>query len=601
MTALITRHFKLHNAIQLFESFSEAGSTRYYFFIGKPNAYANAIPITGTVKTTSSSNTIVGQGTLFNAELAVGDRLGITGQSPVVRVHSIPSAQTIVVTPRPNVSITAGANAYIRKLYSDTNPPAVDDSYQNIYYDTWRGIMSLKKFQSSDVSHVIPKYQWATNTRYDEYDDQDSILHDKTFYVVSDAGRVYKCIDNNRSANSVIQPTSIDTSNIQLTSDGYRWKYMYTISSGENLKFVTNSHIPVKTLTVNDSSNQWSVQQNASNGAINHVKVTSNGTGYISTSNLFASIVNTTAFTISTSGTSIVDGSYVGSGLYISEGFGSGQIRKVIRYNGASKVLVVNSAFNTTPNTTSRYIISPLVTIRGDSGISTATRATAYVSNTFAGQVRKITIINQGRSYSQANVTISANQSYGYGAVARAIISPRGGHGSDPVDELYGDAIMMNIKISGSESNTFTTNNDFRTIGVLRDPILANGSYANTSVIDQSVRIAVDGLFGDFRADEVVVGLTSGAKGRVVYFANNNSARSNGVLKIIRVSTNGIGQGFQVGELVRGSTSTVTANVQSVTPSALKPYSGIIIYTENRPPVTRSPEQTEDYKLVIQY
>jgi hypothetical protein len=376
---------------------------------------------------------------------------------------------------------------------------------------------------------------------------------------------------------------------------------MYTFSSGENLKFSTNSYIPVKTITIDDSSNQWSVQQNASNGAINHVKIVSNGSGYISTSNLFASIVNTTAFTISTSGTSIIDGSYVGSGLYISEGLGSGQIRKVIRYNGSSKILVVNTAFSTAPNTTSRYVVSPLVTIRGDSGLSTTSRATAYVSNTFAGQVRKITIINQGRSYSQANVTISANQSYGYGAVARPIISPKGGHGSDPVDELYGDAIMMNVRVNGSESNTFTTNNDFRTIGVLRDPILANGSYANTSVIDQSVRIAVDGLIGDFRADEVIVGVTSGAKGRLVYFANNNSARSNGVLKIVRVSTTGIGQGFQVGELVRGSTSTVTANVQSVTLPALKPYSGIIVYTENRPPVTRNPEQTEDYKLVIQY
>jgi hypothetical protein len=147
MTALITRHFKIHNAIQFFESFSEVAPSRYYFFIGKPNAYANAIPITGTVKTTSTSNTIIGQGTVFTAELAVGDRLGITGQATVVRVHSIPNAQTIVVTPRPISTITTGANGYIRKLFSDISPPAVDDSYHNSYYDTWRGIMSLKKFQ----------------------------------------------------------------------------------------------------------------------------------------------------------------------------------------------------------------------------------------------------------------------------------------------------------------------------------------------------------------------------------------------------------------------------------------------------------------------
>ena len=603
MTALITRHFKIHNAIQFFESFSEVGATRYYFFIGKPNAYANAIPITGTVKTTSTSNTIVGQGTVFTAELAVGDRLGITGQSTVVRVHSIPSAQTIVVTPRPSASITAGANGYIRKLFSDLVPPAVEDSYQNEYYDIWRGIMSLKKFQSSDVSHVIPRYQWTTNTRYDEYDDQDVTLDQKRFYVVTDGARVYKCIDNNRGANSTVKPTTIDVSNIEMTSDGYRWKYMYAISNGQVLKFVTNSLMPVQTLTANNNSDQWYVQQSAAisgNGAINHVKVVASGSGYLSTTNTFQYVINSTYLTIKSDASS-VDGSYVGSGIYISEGTGSGQLRKIVKYWGANNTLVVNTAFAVLPTTSSRYVISPLVTIRGDSGLSTTSRATAYVANTFGGQVRRILIVNQGRSYSQANATITANSVYGRGAVLRPIISPRGGHGSDAVDELYGDAVMMNVKLQGSESGTFTTNNDFRVIGVLRDPMLANGSYANTTTIDQTVGVTVNGVLGDFRADEIVVGQTTGAKGRVVYFANSNAARSNGVLKLIRITTNGTGQGFAVGEILRGSTSTISGNVQSVSAPALKPYSGIVIYTENRPPVTRTTDQTEDYKLVIQY
>jgi hypothetical protein len=600
MTALITRHFRIHNAIQFFESFNEAAPTRYYFFIGKTQPYANAIPLSGTVKTTSSSNTIVGQGTLFKTELAVGDRVGITGQATVVRVHSIPSAQSIVVTPRPSATITAGANAYIRKLFAETNPPAVDASYNNVYYDVWRDMIALKKFQSSDVSHVIPNNVWANNTFYTEYDDKDADLDTKQFYTVTDTGNVYKCIDNNRGANSTVKPTTIDYSNIQFTSDGYRWKYMYTVTPGEALKFKTNAYIPVKTLTANDNSNQWYVQQLASNGAIHHIKITSNGSGYLSTSNTFQSIINSTYLTIKSNASS-VDGSYVGSGLYISEGAGSGQLRKIVKYFGANNVLVVNTAFSTSPNTTSRYVISPLVTIRGDSGLSTTSRATAYVSNTFAGQVRRITIVSQGRSYSTANVSITANSVYGYGATARAIISPKGGHGSDPVDELYGTAVMMNMKTIGSQSGTFPTNNDFRVIGVIRDPILANGSYANTTVIDQTTNVLVNGVGGDFRADEIVTGSVSGAKARVVYFANSNAARSNGYLKLIRVTTNGTGQGFTVGELVTGSVSTVTGNVQSVSTPALKRYSGIVIYTENRTPINRSVDQTEDFKLVVKY
>jgi len=77
---------------------------------------SNTIQLTGLVKTTSTSNTIVGQGTTFTAELSPGNRIAITGQSTVVRVHSITSAQTMIVTPRPSATITTGANAYIRIL-----------------------------------------------------------------------------------------------------------------------------------------------------------------------------------------------------------------------------------------------------------------------------------------------------------------------------------------------------------------------------------------------------------------------------------------------------------------------------------------------------
>ena len=82
MVAFTPRHFRIHNATQLFESVSEANPTRYYFFIGKSFAFANAVPIRGTVKTTSTSNTIVGQGTYFNdqREIKVGDRITVTGQ-----------------------------------------------------------------------------------------------------------------------------------------------------------------------------------------------------------------------------------------------------------------------------------------------------------------------------------------------------------------------------------------------------------------------------------------------------------------------------------------------------------------------------------------
>jgi len=598
MSVLVPRHFKVHQAIQMFESVSESNPTNYYLFIAKSYALANSIPLTGKVKTNYTSNTIVGQGTLFNTELAVGDYVGVTNQTQTVRVVSIKTAQTMIVSPRPNGSNTTGANAYIRKLFSEQDPPEVEDSYQNLYYDIWRNMISLKKVQVSDATHVCYRYNWAYNHYYDKYDDTDYALYNKEFFVFTDDSNVYKCIDNNRGANSYYKPTGTDPSSIIITADKYRWKYMYTVTAGEIIKFRSTDFIPVKTLKSNDGSSQWSVQTNAANGAIHHVNMLANGTNYIATSNLFSAIVNTVAFTLKSNSLQ-ADGVWTGSGLFISEGAGAGEYRKITKYYGSNNTLIVNSAFSTTPTTSSRYIISPLVTIRGDSGGTIDSRATAYVSNTTGGQIKYIKIINQGRSYSSANVTITSNN--GYGATARPVISPLGGHGSDPVDELYGTSVMFNVRTAGSESETFPTNNDFRIIGLIQDPLFANGSIANTSVIDQTTNLGVTYVSGDFQGDEIILGQKSKAKARLVYFANTNGARTSGHLKMIRVTTNGIGLGFQTNELVVGQTTGVTANVVSVSKPALKLFSGAVIYTEIRDPVFRSPAQTEDYKITISY
>jgi hypothetical protein len=85
-------------------------------------------------------------------------------------------------------------------------------------------------------------------------------------------------------------PTGTSTS-IITTADQYRWKYMYTISLGDFLKFTSSAYIPVKTLLSDDSSVQWTVQQNAANGAIHHIAVANSGSGYYLVTNSFSSII----------------------------------------------------------------------------------------------------------------------------------------------------------------------------------------------------------------------------------------------------------------------------------------------------------------------
>ena len=525
MPSLVTSHFRIHNAIQFFESFSETNPSIYYLFAGKSYAYT-----------------------------------------------------------------------------SDASPPTPVDSYDSTYYDFWRDIIGLKRIQVSDVTHCVPRYNWTANTVYTQYTSNNASLSGSQFYVMTNQDNVYKCIDNNRSANSTIKPSGVST-DIITTADKYRWKFLYTISAGEKNKFLTSSYIPVKTITANDSSAQWVVQSAVANGTIEHIAITANGTGYLTTSNTFSSITNSTVVVLKGNAVA-TDDIYNGSTIIISSGLGSGfvgSIRKIVNYVGASKTLTVNTAFSVTPNTSSTYIISPRVIVSGDSGSTEGKRAIAWVSNTFGGQVRTITMISRGLHYSTANVTISANSSHGSGATAIPVISPKDGHGSNPVNELFGKYIMMNVQLQGAESNTLPTNNDIRTIGIIRDPLLRSGSAANSSVIDQTHRITVNVKSGDFTNDEVISGGTSGAKGRFVYFANTNTARTQGTLKLIRLVTNGVGGPFVAGETVTGATSGKTANVVSYARPALKEFTGVIIYDENRVPITRASDQIEDIKVILSF
>lgn len=495
-------------------------------------------------------------------------------------------------------------------------PPDVNTSLQSEQFDYYREMMAMKRINARDISFGVKRTDWSNNHLYTQYTDSNQGLSNSEFFVVTPYDRnVYKCIDNNYGANSTAMPTSTVTS-IITTVDGYRWKYMYTIPNADWAKFATSSYIPAKTITKNDSSAQWQVQLNAANGAIHHIVVANSGSGYYMLTNNFTTIsANGTLFSISGSyGVSSGDSAYANSTIYISAGLGVGQIRKINTYVGSTKVLTVNNAFSPVPNTTSQFVIGPNVIIQGDSGATVQLRATAFVSrpmNQVAG-VSRITVISEGQNYSTANVSLSSYS--GSGGRATPIISPpglhgegdtvlSGGHGSDPVAELYGENIIMNVKLTGPEGNTFPGNNDFRVIGILQDPLLRSGTrnYANASVIDVTNRISITGATGDFSADETITGGTSKAKGKLAYFANTNTARTAGTLKLIRITTSGTGGYFVAGEAVTGATSGKTATIASATRPAIKEYTGDVIYIQYLAPVVRSPDQTENVRAVLKF
>lgn len=151
----------------------------------------------------------------------------------------------------------------------DLNAPTPIDSYSSVP-KYWKESMAAKKIQSSDVIQATQRFNWTSGTIYTQYDSTIN-LNGLQFYVLTSDYNVYKCISNNSGVASTIMPTSTGNSIFQ-TADGYSWKYLYTLSQSDVLKFLTTDYIPVKT--------NATVQAAAINGGVHNVKIDVGGTGY---------------------------------------------------------------------------------------------------------------------------------------------------------------------------------------------------------------------------------------------------------------------------------------------------------------------------------
>jgi hypothetical protein len=217
---------------------------------------------------------------------------------------------------------------------NELSPPDANNSTAQYEQTIYNDLLFGKRIASSDVSAMIPKYQWTYNTSYYAYNQNDPTLFDNNFYVINDNLEVYKCLSNS-TGNSTVQPILSSASGTFKTADGYIWKYMYTIDSTTS-KFISTNYIPVATNT--------SVQLNATPGSIDIIELTNGGSGYLAYENGFITkLVDSQTIQLPTSSSS-TDNFYTNSSIYLKSGFGAGQVREITSYNGVTKRLTVSAS-----------------------------------------------------------------------------------------------------------------------------------------------------------------------------------------------------------------------------------------------------------------
>jgi hypothetical protein len=232
----------------------------------------------------------------------VTDQFRILNANNFVESVSDPNNSYYVFLSLPNPS----AVGFGRSTSWDENTPNPVDNfnYLNHVKDT---MIFGKKITVNDVRRLIRRVDWRQGTVYEMYRHDYSIsntspqtnstrLYDANYYVMNSDYRVYICIDNGASsANpagnfSQDEPSFIDLepSRAGESGDGYIWKYLFTVSPSDIIKFDSIEYIPVPNnwVTTTDAQIQ-AVRENGDSlvneNQIKKVYIQNQGAGYNTT------------------------------------------------------------------------------------------------------------------------------------------------------------------------------------------------------------------------------------------------------------------------------------------------------------------------------
>jgi len=453
---------------------------------------------------------------------------------------------------------------------TDDSPPTPADDVSNEFY-IWDHTVALKNISSSNVQYAVPRRDWANSTTYDMYEHNISSsntttagasnLYQSTFFFKTSDNRIYKVLDNNGgTAYSGSEPSSESTSPFVL--GGYTLKYMYTISASDATKYLTADFMPVAT----DST----VSAAATDGKIESLVITA-GSGY-------------------------TDGTYYAAvyGDGTSQGTSSGAIVSIVVSSGQIQSF----------------------------GLTAGTDTTVYAG----GAAYTYGTVNLGSSYTFSDAALTSASSMGSGTsgAVSVVISPKEGHGNDAVNELGGHYVMMRTTLAGAEADDVLAGNDFRNISLVTDPTTwGTSTAASSTTYRQAYALKLTSTSGTFTVDEKITQTTTGAIGKVVEWDSTLSIlyyQQERYGDYGTNSTTGARVDFSGANVVTGASSSAVGTPDAAADTAvtlansntitftdgyanpeLQPDSGNIIYQENRKPISRSTDQTEDIKIIVEF
>ena len=420
-------------------------------------------------------------------------------------------------------------------------PDPLDNQEGN--FNIYDQMLGLKKVESSSIRGVIRNQTWSSGTVYDiyrhdygsSYTDGDGVsrlvlgkrseskLYETNFYVVTSEFKVYKCLSNNNGADSIEEPTSTSSAPFTTASDGYLWKYMYSVSASDFEKFKTDDYIPIPLQSQLVPGNEINPSSNFG-GSIYNVVVEAKGLG---------------------------------------------------------------------------YTIDDLFTVEGDGSNAQIQVSSVGVS----GEINAVKVINPGQSYTYGELVPVVGQNSGSGAQIQAIFSPKEGIANNVGLELGAYRLGLNAKLNSAD---FPFENDFSVVGLIYNPIISDDA---TSIAIGTYRMKLQGaLPQDPINDSLISSATNGASGKLIEYKEID-----GVPYIWFTQENILNEGLNSSNdkvsfipgaqiTVGGSISgTISSDSDAISQPQITRGSGEIIYIDNRDPISRAADQSEDFKIILEF
>jgi len=620
MAKIITENFKVETTNELFNSFLSTNATVGSNFATSLAAY----------NTTSSLS------------LSSGNQTAITG-----------FVNTQLASLKPE------SDYYIMGSSVDKANDILNTQFEKREFQ--RRVIFGNKVTDDDVRYMFMLNDWTSGTIYDDFDDtQDSSLLNMFVTITNDEGNyyVYKCISNSNATASTVAPSinvgvdggvSASTYETVTSSDGYVWKYMFSVTNSDAKVFATTDSLPLPYPAYGDAAVKAAAKEDVSQVIITNTpnslfasctfgpgtveETDPTGIASASTVTLDSVVVDGTDTNKKSirvkispkSGNFLATANNFYTNLYLwrSDGKVFDILTSVVPSASGVFIDVVISTTETKASFddgAKTYKLLPKISV--SRSVSTGIPCIAYGIIDRFGTLVNVEFQNKGTKYKHATATLLLPPGVAEAASTasltptslRAVVSPKGGHGSNPINEMSMSRLAVITNFSG-EDVLIPDSNNYTKVALLKNPTFSDGTnptqFDNRTVITIAGNVTSTAVVGSYITQSVTLSGGTGTESETVIGRIHESVYDGSTNTLIYlVDYSGDFQNiYQTGDVyVRTTPTSSDANVLSINNASndvvygkYSPYTGEILHFVDFDPIERQADRKEKIKFIFDF